>query len=99
MSFLTLEEAGRMTGLGRASIYKELKEGRLKSYKVGPNNGRYKITNEHVEEYLKKCRQYGPLSKHFQAHRPMASVGLLSVQQKLTALGDLAAGQASSSSG
>jgi excisionase family DNA binding protein len=54
MSFLTLEEAGRMTGLCRASIYKELKAGRLKSYKVGPNNGRYKITNEHVEEYLKK---------------------------------------------
>ena len=32
---LSIEETIRATGLGRTSIYKEIAEGRLKSYKIG----------------------------------------------------------------
>jgi len=32
---LSIEEVIRATGLGRTSIYKEIAEGRLKSFKIG----------------------------------------------------------------
>lgn len=32
---LSIDEVGRATGLGRTALYGEIKEGRLRSYKVG----------------------------------------------------------------
>ncbi|MCF7979734.1 MAG: helix-turn-helix domain-containing protein [Chromatiaceae bacterium] len=32
---LSIEEVGKATGLGRTALYKEMQEGRLRSYKIG----------------------------------------------------------------
>jgi excisionase family DNA binding protein len=43
----------RLTGLGRTSVYRLIRSGRIQCHRVGPKNGRFKISRAQVDAYLK----------------------------------------------
>jgi excisionase family DNA binding protein len=54
-SWLTVPEAAERLGLGVTAVYDLLRQRRLGCRRVGPNRGRYQITEEHVRAYLESC--------------------------------------------
>ncbi len=53
---LKVADLVRELGLGKASIYKLLQSGELRSVRVGPKRDRYRVTTEDVKDYLEKGR-------------------------------------------
>ena len=50
---LTVSEVARLLGVNRNFVYKLIKDGELRSYKIGS----VKIRTEDLEVYIRKCQR------------------------------------------
>ncbi len=50
----SIDEVKAAVGLGKTAIYREIKEGRLKSFTVG---SRRLIADEDLQNWIKNCRE------------------------------------------
>lgn len=54
--WLTIKQVAEQLGLSTDSVYALVAQGRLESYRVGPNGGRHRIKPAAVERYLEGCK-------------------------------------------
>jgi excisionase family DNA binding protein len=53
--YLTFQQIGEAVGLKRTALYAELRSGRLRSYRPGPGHRNYRVTQTHIDDYLRRC--------------------------------------------
>jgi hypothetical protein len=53
--YLTFPQISEAIGLKCTALYAELRSGRLRSYRPGPGRRNYRVTQHHIDDYLKRC--------------------------------------------
>jgi excisionase family DNA binding protein len=57
---MTVTEAARWLGIGRDSVYQELRSGRLTCVRLGPKGGKVRLTESDLTAYIERCRTSAP---------------------------------------
>lgn len=66
---LTPADVAVRLGLSPNAVYLLLNSGKLGSYRVGPGGGRHRISEGHLDAYLRSCES-GPGAEKAQAQPP-----------------------------
>jgi excisionase family DNA binding protein len=60
MELLTREQAGERIGLSPRSIDRLAADGEIAVFRLGPKGGRVRFAPEDLDDYVRRCRKFGP---------------------------------------